>query len=260
MAFFGDLLDDLGNIPIGVYKDNLENAYCNFKENFFNKITASDIVNTKSFTMELLSLFNSFKKAKTYLIDASDEIKDNYLNIVKYNNNLDAVLQSVNDNIDKIYTEYEQANFDNNVILKYQPMLFVIYDFNKFKQKLTVDLNSIITNLFQKNEKLHLINFIVIDSVDNFKKIEFDPWFKQVSQPDNAIWIGEGISTQYTIKLLKSTDRTLQTPIPNDFGYLVVNGKHALIKVLTFDKNNLDNINEKIKSEQTTVNNEIEEL
>ena len=56
-----------------------------------------------------------------------------------------------------------------------------------------------------------------------------------MGNPDQAIWIGEGISNQYTIKLLRSSDRSLQTPLTNDFGYAVVNGKHALIKVLTFD-------------------------
>ena len=132
-------------------------------------------------------------------------------------------------------------------------MLFVIYDFNNFKSKTTVDLNQIMTNLFTKASKLPIINFVVIDSVDNFKKIEYDTWYKQATSADNAIWIGEGIANQFTIKLLKSSDRALQTPIKNDFGYVVLNGRHALVKVLSFDEVAL-------KEENTKIENSVEEL
>ncbi len=248
-----DKIDNLNNIPVGVYKDNLETCLYNFKKNFFNIITASDIENTKSFTKELLSIFNSTKKFKTYLFDSNNLISENYLNITKYNNKFDDVLNSINENIDKIYTEYENSGFDNSVITKYQPMLFVVYDFTNFKSKLTVDLNQIMSNLFTKAVKLPIINFIVIDAVDSFKKIEYDAWFKQVSSMDNAIWIGEGIANQFTIKLTRSTDRALQAQIPNDFGYSVVNGRHAFMKVLTFDPTTLAQENEKIE-------NDVEEL
>ena len=86
---------------------------------------------------------------------------------------------------------------------------------------------------------MQIINFIVIDSIDAFKKIEFEAWFKEVNDPEHAIWIGEGIANQFSIKLLKSSDRSLQTPIKNDFGYQVVSGRHALIKVLQFDSQEL---------------------
>ena len=139
------------------------------------------------------------------------------------------------------------------IINKYQPMLFVIYNFNNFKSKLTIDLNEIMMNLYTKAIKLPIINFIVIDAVDNFKKVEYDTWFKQVTSLENAIWIGEGIANQFTIKLTRSTDRLLQTQISNDFGYSIINGRHNLMKVLTFDKDNLKETNQKSE-------NDVEEL
>ena len=59
-----------------------------------------------------------------------------------------------------------------------------------------------------------------------------------------------------TIKLVKSTDRLLQTPIGNDFGYSIVNGKHSLIKVLEFDSKELNEPKKDIEES----NSEIEEL
>ena len=251
MSILSDRLDNLNNIPIGIYKDNLEICLFDFKKNFFNKILASDIENTLSFTKELLMELNSINKFKTYLFDSNNVISENYNNIIKYSNKFDEVLKSVNDNINKIYTEYEASGFDNNVILKYQPMLLVIYDLNSFKQKLTIDFSTIMTNLSEKQSKMPIINFIVIDSIDSIKKFEFELWFKQISSQENAIWIGEGISNQFTIKLVRSTDRILQTPIKNDFGYAIVNGRHALIKVLTYNPK---------QQEKQIVNNDVEEL
>ena len=117
-------------------------------------------------------------------------------------------------------------------------MLFVIYNFNHFKSKVSIDLGEMLLNLYKINDQINIINFIVIDMIDNFKNIEYETWFKTISDPSNAIWIGEGINNQFSIKLSRSSDRSLQTPITNDFGYIVVNGKHALIKVLEFDDNN----------------------
>ena len=128
-------------------------------------------------------------------------------------------------------------------------MVFVVYDFNNFKNKLS-DIGKILKSLYDLNIKLPILNFIVIDSVDSFKKFEFESWYKEISDPETAIWIGEGISNQFTIKLTRSSDRQLQVPIKNDFGYIVVSGRHALIKVLEFDAskvvNNVNDVEELI--------------
>ena len=254
MKLFDALLNDLDSIPIGIYKDNLDNCLYNFKKSFFNKISASDIENTLSFTKELLSEFNSINKFKTYLLDPTNAITENYVNITKYNSNFSEVLNSTNDSLNKILNEYNENNID---ISKYQKMLFVIYDFDNFKSKLNVDIGNIMLNLFNINSKLNIINFIVIDNIDSFKKNEFDNWFKTINDPANAIWIGEGINNQFSIKLTRSTDRALQNPIGNDFGYLVVNGRHSLIKVLEFDRNALEENNRII---QESIDSSIEEL
>ena len=252
MKLFENLLDDLDAIPVGIYKDDLDNCLFNFKKNFFNKITASDIENTLSFTKELLSEFNLINKFKTYLFDPNDLIKENFINITKYSSGFDEVLNSTNETLSKIFEESQ-----NNITQTYQPMLFVIYDFDKFKSKLTVDLGTIMTNLFNINNSLNIINFIVIDNIDNLKKVEFDSWFKTINDPSHAIWIGEGISNQFTIKLTRSSDRALQNPITNDFGYVVINGKHSLVKVLEFDKESFEKTNKEL--EQIKQESEIEQ-
>ena len=241
----------LEKMPIGIYKDNLENSYFDFKKQFFNKITANELENTTSFVKELLVGFNQIKTFKTYLLDSNNTFNENYFNITKYSSNFDEVFTSITNNINTIYEEASNNNFSLDIINKYQPMLFVIYDFTSFKKNFNGDLGNILSDLYKKSTKLPIINFIVVDGVDSFKKIEFESWFKEVNDPETAIWIGEGISNQFTIKLSRSSDRALQVPIKNDFGYLVLSGKHALIKVLQFDPTELPKENP---------NNDVEEL
>lgn len=242
MNLFTSLLDDLNNIPIGIYKDNLDTCLYNFKKNFFNKITASDIENTLSFTKELLNEFNTIDKFKTYLFDSTNAITNNYLNITKYNANFDDILNNI----------INELNVGN-----VKPIVLVIYDFDNFKSKLSNDIEDFIRNFYTIYSKNNSVNFIVIDSIDNFKKIEYDSWFKEVNDSSQAIWIGEGIANQYSIKLVKSSDRALQASIGNDFGYSIVNGKHNLIKLLEFDSKELDEVNNKLKEK---LNENVEEL
>ena len=79
-------------MPIGIYKDNLENSYFDFKKQFFNKITANELENTTSFVKELLVGFNQMTTFKTYLLDSNNTFNENYFNITKYSNRFNEVL------------------------------------------------------------------------------------------------------------------------------------------------------------------------
>ena len=257
IKLFMDKISDLNNVPIGVYKDTLDTCLFDFKKNFFNKIVASDIENTYSFTKELLSLFNCISKFKTYLLDSTGTITEEFTNIKKYVSNFDAFITGTNDSLTKIYNELKETDFDETKISKYQPILLFINGFDLFKSKITLDISTIFNNLLEIYQKTNLIHIIAVDSIDNFKKYEFESWFKNINLPDHAIWIGEGISNQFSIKLTRSTDRSLQAQIANNFGYSIVNGKHALIKVLEFDLNTLEEKNKEIEKEK---NKDVEEL
>ena len=250
MNLFVDKLGDLSRLPIGIYKDTLDTSLYNFNKDFFSKITASDIENTTSFVKELLSVFNVNSKIETYLLDPNNAITDTYSGITKYTGNFDNLFKNLNNSLNELIESNENTS-------EYNPIILFIYGFDSLKTKLTNDFENYMTNLFSAFEKTNLIHIIAVDSIDNFKKYEFESWFKSINDPTNAIWIGEGISNQFSIKLTRSSDRALQTPIKNDFGYTVINGKHALMKVLQFDKTTLEEKNKEINKNK---NKDVEEL
>lgn len=130
---------------------------------------------------------SNYQGFKTYLIDSSNAVSENFPNIVKYQTNFDEVLKNVNDNIDKIYQEFEEAGMATSIISEYQPMLFVIYNFSNFKSKLTSNLGDILTNLYNKSLKLPIINFWWL-MVLMIQKSWFETWFKLNGKSCQAIW------------------------------------------------------------------------
>ena len=63
---------------------------------------------------------------------------------------------------------------------------------------------------------------------------EYDEFYRENVQPINAIWIGSGITEQFTIKSSTYTKET-RSQIPNDFGYNIDRGNAIYVKF----KNNL---------------------
>ena len=52
-------------------------------------------------------------------------------------------------------------------------------------------------------------------------------------QATNAIWLGSGITDQFTIKCSTYTKET-RSQIPNDFGYNIDRGNATYVKLLDF--------------------------
>ena len=77
------------------------------------------------------------------------------------------------------------------------------------------------------------IRIIFSDSISKFKLYEYEDFFRNCVQPLNAVWIGSGITDQYTIKSSTYTKET-RSQIEGDFGYKVDKGNAILIKLLDF--------------------------
>jgi S-DNA-T family DNA segregation ATPase FtsK/SpoIIIE len=63
--------------------------------------------------------------------------------------------------------------------------------------------------------------------------IEYEDFYKNCVQSMNAIWVGNGMIDQFTIKC-STYNRETRAQIPNDFGYIVDKGNATLIKLLDF--------------------------
>ena len=111
--------------------------------------------------------------------------------------------------------------------------MVVINGFDNLKNGLdTAEFNkikSIIGNVKNNNN----LRVALVDSVSKIKTLEYEDFYRDNVQPINAIWIGSGITEQFTIKS-STYNKETRSQIPNDFGYNVNRGVSTQIKVLDF--------------------------
>lgn len=106
-----------------------------------------------------------------------------------------------------------------------------IDSFADYRQLLSADGKDKLAVLLEKGAGLN-VNFIIADSADHLSAVNYEAWFKDHVSVRDAIWVGGGIADQYLLKLAKVTNDMYQD-IPDNFGYVVKNGKAALVKLLS---------------------------
>ena len=77
------------------------------------------------------------------------------------------------------------------------------------------------------------VKVIIADSVSRIKPFEYDDFYRNNVQSIYGIWIGSGITDQFTIKS-STYNKETRSQIDNNFGYNVDRGIAKLIKVLDF--------------------------
>ena len=77
---------------------------------------------------------------------------------------------------------------------------------------------------------LGTIKVIIVDVIDAIKGLNYETWFKNNAQLSEGIWIGNGISNQFTLKVTTNA-RLLRAEIDETMGYVIKKGKAILIKL-----------------------------
>lgn len=103
--------------------------------------------------------------------------------------------------------------------------------FSNFLSKIEEQNKQLFTNLLQEFKEYSLDNFVIVDYSEKIKSFAYDNWYKTSVDSLQGIWLGNGISEQYAIKLV-STPRELREEIPEKFAYVIKNGKATLIKYI----------------------------
>ena len=102
--------------------------------------------------------------------------------------------------------------------------------------KMTPEDKTKLTTMLEEAIKLQSIKFIIVDTIDNIKQLAYEKWFKTGMSLSDGVWLGNGISNQFTLKVTTSS-RVLREDVPEDFGYIISKGKASLMKLMSDQKN-----------------------
>ena len=227
-------LRGLHSVPIGVNKNTLEISTWDFKNNMATVISALEFENMNYFIRPFIDEFKEIKNSTVLVLDAVDLLKDtvNTSNTFYYKNDFSKVITSLNNTILKQKEIFEKNNYNKMIFENVKPVVCIVVGVDNLLMKLDANAKNSYTQLIDTANIVQTIKFIFIDTIDIFKKIEYDNWYKAIVKNNQGIWIGNGISEQYTIKLSKIT-RELQEDIDDGFGYVIKRGVPVLTKMIT---------------------------
>lgn len=198
-------INDIKGLPIGIYKQTLDIAKYNFTSRLITLISSDDMSNMKNFVKNMLNELTMIKNKNILILDTEDIMEGT--NCIEKN-------------------ELFENELDNSLV--------VFIGFNNFKSSLTAEEYNKLEKKFKTAKDNKNANFVVIDSVENIKKYEYDNLYRNYVNSNYAIWIGNGIADQYVIKII-NYDRSLRDDITNKFGYVIEKGIPKLVKLIDFE-------------------------
>lgn len=226
-----DKINDLKNIPIGINKNDLDIVGVDLMKNHVTLLTSLDISTTKSLVNELVSIFDRLS-SRSIVIDADELIDSEKLSNSSYNDvNLDDIVNKLNDEITNVTEKYKNSNFNRETLKDVPDTVCVIIGLEKLMTKVSDDNKKVFGKILVMTKELVKYSFLLVDSVDKFKKVEYDDWYRSTVNNTRGIWVGDGIANQFAIKLAK-TSKELYEEVGNKFGYVVERGTPSLVKLL----------------------------
>ena len=226
-----DAFNGIHKLPVGIEKNSLDVSMVDLRKGYVTLLTSLDITILKPITNMLATEINMLNDVRFIAIDTEELIESGFERCELINNNYDDALIKLNEEITKVQEAYHNSNFDKNSIASVPNTVIFVSGLDKFMAKLSLENKKLFGKMLETGKELEKYSFVLIDSVDKFKKVEYDDWYRNTVNNTRGIWIGDGIANQFSIKLTKTT-KDLYDEIGNKFGYVVERGTPVLVKLL----------------------------
>ena len=208
-------------VPFGIERDSLAPATVDFTKKFIYHITGDDVTADPFVLSAMLKGINKINNSNMIVFDPNDVMNGLDLPNCVYDNT------SCYTAIEALNNEYQNKhNGDQNYTM------CVLIGINATLSKLSSIEKGKFTKLIEDSKETGFIKYVFIDTVDVLKNIAFETWYKPNADLSDAIWIGNGISNQFTVKVTTAA-RILRQELPPGFGYIIVKGKANVIKLIT---------------------------
>lgn len=210
-------LKNLKTVPIGINTTTLEIETYNFKKDFINIITAKSIDTAAQFVSYIVEEMKQLENTEVFFIDLEGIIQDNKMLHQNYMNFLTELKDEQNKEKDKVC---------------------VIIGLEKFLNNFDDTEKGFLKTL--KNAEALKYNFIIVERTSKLKSHEYDEWYKSYIAGDSGIWVGNGVTEQYLLKV-DIRDKNIINRCGDNFGYIIRQEKASAVKLLGMKENGDEN-------------------
>jgi DNA segregation ATPase FtsK/SpoIIIE, S-DNA-T family len=223
------------NVPIGVEKGSLKVASYNFLDHFVNIVSSATTDQCTPFIQGLAQVVTAKQKnSEVIVIDPAGDFVNGQDAAYKYVSDSD----QLDDMVVHLFNTLVYRNNSTKDALAEgkEPPVFenitcIIHSFTDLQAQLSDDRNDKLKVFLERGDGLN-VTMIISDAADRLGAYTYESWFQKQASLSDAIWVGNGITDQFVLKITKITN-DLYSEIPEDFGYVVSKGKVKLVKLLT---------------------------
>ena len=225
-------LKNMKNVPVGINKDTISSEIFNFKDNYVTLVSSSEIESTNKFAIALTKMFASLENNNVVLLDVDGVLNSAYgQNVTYVSENFDNIVKKIVDTMEYQYNIYVNDGYSNKNLKNYRNMTVVIYDFSRLLLKISPENKDRFFDFLEKIKDMQMFDFVLLDQVDNFKKLEYDKWYKTVVDNNYGIWVGNGVADQSVIKTNIGFKKT-NNEVSGGYGLVIRKMKPNLVNLI----------------------------
>ena len=208
-------IEGIDKLPIGYSNDEKDVYYYDFNSNATTVVLSKDLSDKTSFINALSEEFATLNNTEVTIIDALNiiNISNPKINLIKENfdTNLIEMIKGIN----------KEADSDTRI--------YMIVGFNKFKDSISNQYITYLNALMNSINKFKKSKLILIDSYDEFKKLEIEDWFDLSIDKNSAIWLGKEVENQIIFNFDGLSKDDVKENF-NNIGFVTKNGESKVIK------------------------------
>ncbi|KAA0549164.1 type VII secretion protein EssC [Bacillus sp. BGMRC 2118] len=227
------IYNKIEHLPIGVERSTLQTSYYNFTD-YINLVLSNDSPTNEGFIKGLVEMYEGHTDDELIVIDMNEtlsSIAGKRHQYVCNSGELESIIVYLFTTLVNRNNSSKEAIEEGREAPAFKRITCIIDSFSDMYGRLSEDGKDKMKVFLERGDSLN-VHFIINDRVNKLTSMSYESWFKKQVSLTEGIWLGNGISEQYLVKVQKVTP-DMYKEIPEDFGYVITKGKPVLVKLLS---------------------------
>lgn len=218
-------------VPIGVERESLRICSFDLTRDVINLLLGQDLSELSDVACGLLEVLERIDGAAVTVWDAARILPYADASRRQYSSNFEARIEELFREVVRRNNTYKTAVNENRPIPTFAEEIYIIAGIQHILDNIGHESRDKLVTLLDKSEREYGVRFILCDSVKGLSGCTVMDWYRHRVSESDGIWVGSGISEQYTMKIAKVSG-DLYKELPAHFGYVVRKGRPVLCKLL----------------------------
>lgn len=218
-------------VPVGVEKDSLQTARLDLTHSVVSLMLAQDLYEMSDIARGLVQVLEKVEGTALTVLDGNRLLPDGVDTARCFHGSFEPRVEELFQEMVRRNNTYKTAKNTGKPLPTFGEQIYLITGLQLILDSLSDAGQDQLVTLLEKAEPEYGIRVVLCDSVKGLSGCTSSAWYRRQVSDTDGIWVGDGISEQYTLKVGKMSS-SLYAELPPHFGYVVRRGKPVLCKLL----------------------------